>query len=287
MASYPFGRNDCERRGYKQHTKRNLAVSREHRIDRICGAGQCRDMVKAALSQPEMTLLHVQGEMLMPLPEGALWWPDHETLIVSDLHFEKGSSYAVRGQMLPPYDTHTTLTRIETLVDTLVPRRILSLGDSFHDRAAETRLGADSVARIQALTGRCDWIWVEGNHDPDPPQFLGGSAAKSVTLGALTFRHEPTGTPGEVAGHLHPVAKLSGRNRSVRRKCFVSDGHRLVLPSLGAFTGGLNILDPAFSEAFPEGGTMAFTLGRDHVIAVPSHRLMPDVKRTQTARWRL
>ncbi|MEL7545384.1 MAG: ligase-associated DNA damage response endonuclease PdeM [Pseudomonadota bacterium] len=243
-------------------------------------------MAEAALSHPDLTILHVQGEMLMPLPEGALWWPDQQTLIVSDLHFEKGSSYASRGQMLPPYDTHTTLTRVECLLDTLGARRVLSLGDSFHDRASETRMGEDSVARIQALTGQCDWIWVEGNHDPDPPQFLGGSAAKEVKIGALTFRHEPTGAAGEVAGHLHPVAKLSGRNRSVRRKCFVTDGRRLVLPALGAFTGGLNILDQAFEEAFPDGGLMAFTLGREQVIAVPTHRLIPDLKRRSGQRWR-
>ena len=244
-------------------------------------------MATAAASQPDLTYLHVQGEMLMPLAEGALWWPDRETLIVSDLHFEKGSYLARHGQMLPPYDTHATLARIETLVTAFAPKCVLSLGDSFHDPAAEVRMGEDCVERIQALTGRTDWIWIEGNHDPDPPQFLGGRAAKVVELGALTFRHEPTGAVGEVAGHLHPVAKLAGRTRSVRRKCFATDGRRLILPSLGAFTGGLNILDPAFVPVFPDGGLMAFTLGRDQVIAVPNNRLVPDVARAHRQRWRL
>ena len=42
---------------------------------------------------------------------GALYWPAEKALIVSDLHFEKGSHFAARGQMLPPYDTRETLAQ--------------------------------------------------------------------------------------------------------------------------------------------------------------------------------
>ncbi|TAL82591.1 MAG: phosphoesterase, partial [Beijerinckiaceae bacterium] len=42
-------------------------------------------------------------------PAGALYWPQERLLIVADLHFEKGSAYAVRKVFLPPYDTGATL----------------------------------------------------------------------------------------------------------------------------------------------------------------------------------
>lgn len=229
----------------------------------------------AAATQPRQTLLHLAGEMLTPLAEGALWWAARRVLVVSDLHLEKGSNYAAAGQMLPPYDTGATLARVERLAATLQPELILSLGDSFHDRRAEQRLPKVYVARIKALTSAHDWVWIEGNHDPDPPAHLGGRAAKVLRLGGLVFRHEPEGEAGEVAGHLHPVAKVAGRGRSVRRRCFASDGARLVMPAMGAFAGGLNILDTAFARVFPE-GCMAFATGEARVYCVPQKHLLPD-----------
>jgi DNA ligase-associated metallophosphoesterase len=229
----------------------------------------------AGETQPKQTLLHLAGEMLTPLPEGALWWEGRRVLVVSDLHLEKGSNYAAAGQMLPPYDTAATLVHIESLAARLRPEVILSLGDSFHDRQSAQRLPEAYADRIRMLTASHDWVWIEGNHDPDPPVHLGGRAAKALRIGPLVFRHEPEGEAGEVAGHLHPVAKVAGRGRTVRRRCFASDGARLVMPAMGAFAGGLNILDTAFSAVFPE-GCMAFAIGAARVYSVAQQHLLPD-----------
>ena len=238
--------------------------------------GRVRLELMTALPKSEAeTLLHVAGEMLTPRPEGALWWAAKRVLIVSDLHLEKGSSYAARGQMLPPYDTGATLGIVEQLASELSPKMIISLGDSFHDRAAELRLSEAYTARIKALTAAYDWVWVEGNHDPDPPAHLGGRAAKVLRVGPLVFRHEPEGEAGEIAGHLHPAAKVRTRGRAVRRRCFVTDGARLVMPAMGAFTGGLNVLDAAFADVFPE-GLMAFVMGDTRVFGLSAKVLQPD-----------
>jgi hypothetical protein len=219
----------------------------------------------------------VAGEHLSLQPCGALWWAEEGVLVVSDLHLEKGSSYAARGQMLPPYDTRAALRRIAALVDALVPTTVISLGDSFHDRRARPRMAADDVATVRAMTDGCDWIWIEGNHDPKPPDDLGGRVAHEFRMGALVFRHEPTTGParGEIAGHLHPCARVAGRGRSVRTRCFVSDGERMVMPAYGALTGGLNILDAAFGALFPR-GAVAGVLGRDSVYAAAGERLLAD-----------
>lgn len=211
------------------------------------------------------------------LPEGALWIESAKTLIVSDLHLEKGSSFALRGQMLPPYDTFAALKKLEALMARLMPDIVVSLGDSFHDGGGVARMGAPDRALLQAMIGRCDWIWVEGNHDGRAPEILGGVVREVLHIGSLVLRHEPSprAAPGEIAGHLHPCAKVSGRGRSVRRRCFATDGARLVMPAFGAFTGGLNVCDQAFAPLFP-GGVLALVLGKARVLPAPWERLLGD-----------
>ena len=126
-------------------------------------------------------------------------------------------------------------------------------------------MSAGDVALVREMTSRCDWVWIEGNHDPKPPEDLGGRMANELKLGALVFRHEPTAghSPGEIAGHLHPCVRVVGRGgRTVRARCFATDGERLVMPAYGALTGGLNVLDVAFDPLFPD-GVFAGVLGRD------------------------
>lgn len=232
---------------------------------------------------PAELQLALCGELLTALPCGALWWAGEKLLIVSDLHFEKGSSFAARGQLLPPYDTSATLACVEALMADLAPRTVISLGDSFHDGRAEQRLSPADTKRIKQLTSVTDWVWVEGNHDPDPPAHLGGRAAKVLRIGELVFRHEPEGERGEIAGHLHPCARIQGRGRALRARCFVSDGHRLIMPALGAYTGGLNVLDPVYRDVFPE-GLSVFALGSDRVYSVSPSRLRSD---TRASHWKL
>lgn len=189
---------------------------------------------------------------VVALAEAALFLPRTQTLIVSDLHFEKGSAFAVKGVMLPPFDTAETLRRLEALIVTLAPKVLIALGDSFHDRGAGSRLAQEDRAKLESLVGQAETIWIEGNHDPEPPAWLEGRRAAEIQHDGLWFRHEPTGqVSGEVAGHLHPCARVTGqRGGSIRRRCFVTDGRSLIMPAFGAFTGGLNLFDPAFDGLF-------------------------------------
>lgn len=211
----------------------------------------------------------VNGETLMLDCAGALWWPAERTLVFSDIHFEKGSSLARRGAFLPPYDTRTTLRRMAALIDAYAPARVIALGDSFHDPEAAERLDPDDCALLLALVARAQWIWIEGNHDPHPPAWLGGTVAEEIAIGGLVFRHAPSlyPQPGEVAGHLHPCATVSLRGRSLRRKCFASDGTRLVMPAFGAYTGGLDVGDAAIANLFTD-AFAAYMLGGRRVYAV-------------------
>ena len=209
---------------------------------------------------------------------GALYWPEQETLIVSDLHLEQGAAFAARGSLLPPYDTGATLAELESVVACYEPRRVISLGDSFHTVDVATRLAPAFCDRINGLqTGR-EWYWVTGNHDPDLPASLGGRVTPSVSLGRLRFRHEPTlgAAAREIAGHLHPAARLARRGVSVRRKCFVTDGVRLVMPAFGAYTGGVSVMSPAFKPLFGSRDFFVWMLGRDAVYPVARRQLLGD-----------
>jgi uncharacterized protein len=215
-------------------------------------------------------LISVNGETLLLDACGAAFSPAHSTLVFADLHFEKGSAYARTRQFLPPYDTADTLARMASAMARHRPARVIALGDSFHDGGAGERLGTEERAQLEALTGAAQFIWIAGNHDPDPPAWLGGEVAASIRLGGLTFRHAPLAAfePGEVAGHLHPCASVSKWGRSVRRRCFVSDGLRLILPSFGAYTGGLDVGDEAIATLFA-GPFHAYMLGQSRVYAIP------------------
>ncbi|MGJ5082081.1 ligase-associated DNA damage response endonuclease PdeM [Bradyrhizobium sp. HKCCYLS3013] len=199
---------------------------------------------------------------------GALVWDAQQLLVVSDLHLEKGSSYASRGTLLPPFDTIATLQRLASVIAHYNPRTVIALGDSFHDRDAHTRLTGDDRAAIANLQVGRDWVWITGNHDP-ASRGIGGEVADEITLGAVTFRHEPTGARGEIAGHLHPKARVATRARTLERRCFVSDGERAVMPAFGAYAGGLSVRDAAFARLFPKRAFVAHVLGdrRLHSIA--------------------
>jgi hypothetical protein len=190
-------------------------------------------------------------------------------LVFADLHFEKGSSFARSGQLLPPYDTRTTLKRIAALAGQYQPERIIALGDSFHDRDAANRLDENERAVLRDLSRATQWIWIEGNHDPEPPTWLGGTITSEVAIGGLIFRHlpSPQAAPGEIAGHLHPCAKVTKRGRSIRARCFASDGNRMVLPAFGAYAGGLDVRERPLRSLFAD-KFLAYVLGSRRVYAV-------------------
>lgn len=202
---------------------------------------------------------------------GALFHPQSATLVVADLHLEKGSHFARRGQFLPPYDTRATLERLARVVRRFRPRRVACLGDSFHDAQAGDRLDPADREQLQRMVAAQPWTWIAGNHDPEVPAGLGGEVAAELALGPLRLRHLPSAgaAHGEVCGHLHPKASVDTRGGRITAPCFVTDGIRMVMPAFGAYAGGLDCLDPAVSGLFGRAGFRALMLGRErlHLVA--------------------
>jgi DNA ligase-associated metallophosphoesterase len=220
----------------------------------------------------------IAGVTILADPAGALYWPAERVLVVADLHLEKGSSYAARGVLLPPYDTAATLARLADVVIRYSPRAVIALGDSFHDGDGPARVLDGDRASLRVLQRGRDWIWIAGNHDPEPATGVGGTSAAALAIGALSFCHQPQAgaATGEIAGHLHPVARVSGRGRTVSRRCFATDANRMVMPAFGAYAGGLNVRHRAFADVF---GTLSFTahmLGEGRLYAIAAKRCLGD-----------
>lgn len=224
-----------------------------------------------------MTPLHFAGERLALDPMGALLWPAQRLMAVADLHLEKGSAAARQGQLIPPWDSAQTLDRLSALLRRHAPRTVVLLGDTFHDDHGPSRLAASDAARLTRLTEAADLIWVRGNHDPGHAPFptgVRGTPVPAYRAGPLTFRHQAeAGAAAEISGHFHPKARVPTRAGEVCRPCFVADGRKLILPALGAYTGGLDVRAPVIAAHFPRGGRV-FLLGRDRVFsfALPPSR---------------
>jgi hypothetical protein len=232
---------------------------------------------RAAPESEDAVLLKFAGHTFEPLLSGALFWRAESMLLVADLHFEKFSSFAKRGLMLPPYDTGLTLKRLERDIEQTKAERVVSLGDSFHrDEGTTTLLDTDRL-RLMALLGKSHWTWISGNHDPSP-HALGGVCVTQLDYRGLTLTHQPKrGGLGVIAGHLHPAATVVANGAGTRRPCFVHDTKTMLLPAYGAGAGSMNILGPTFAGLFDHRSLEVVMLGRSRLYPVSTKRLVAGV----------
>lgn len=242
--------------------------------------GHGRTMYRAAVaraysrSESKTLEIDVEGESVVLHPAGAAFLPRHATLVVSDLHLEKASSFGRKGIFLPPHETGATLAALQAAIDDIQPQRVVTLGDNFHDRGGPERMMPADRDRLCTLVRARDWTWIVGNHDPELPRSLGGLIAAEAKVGRLVLRHIPSssgGARGEIAGHLHPVVRISGGRRSARRRCFLSDGSRLLMPAFGTLAGGLDTRSDAVRRLFGSTSPTAFVPGDTRVYPVSAN----------------
>ena len=229
------------------------------------------------LEEQDDAIVTLGGRAFVADPSGALWCEQTSTLVVSDLHLEKGSAAARRGTLMPPYDTAQTLDALAKTIARFDPRRVVSLGDSFHDDGALGRIAERDMTMLAGLQRGRDWLWISGNHDEGLSGVLPGDHADALVEDGLRFVHIPRAGQGgaEIAGHLHPCVKIQTRVGNLRRRAFVFDGARLIMPAFGAYAGGLNARDSAILSLFARGFSV-LALGRERVFAIPPGQCRPD-----------
>lgn len=239
-------------------------------MNRLASARIDSEMIPAPSCETE-----INGQRLMLDPAGAMYLPDHGVLCVSDLHLEKGAAFARRGQLLPPWDTLATLRILQGVIARHNPKIVISLGDNFHDRTGSADMPVEFRLMINDMALGREWIWINGNHDPDGVTDLAGISLDTLDHAGLHFRHEPQKKPlaGEISGHLHPSATLWRRARAVRRPCFAIDGKRMIMPSFGVLTGGLDIDASAFAGLFEKSTLAAHMLSQGRIHSFAYHAL--------------
>jgi len=200
------------------------------------------------------TLKTRAGEIILDARKVA-YLPLSRSLLVADLHFEKGSYLREIGRsVLPAYDTQDTIERLYDSVRDYKPARIIALGDSFHDIHADERLAPKAASSLNALSSsECEIIWILGNHDPDIPSAVFGRREDHIQTNGFLLTHHPHDPDDgvNICGHYHPKAKISSREGSVTAPCFAISEDRIVMPSFGTFTGGLYVTDPDFTKVMP------------------------------------
>lgn len=182
------------------------------------------------------------GETVVLDARGVLYLPQTSTLIVADLHLEKGSAIGRAGSLIPPFDTIDTLARLEACIDDYQPTDLICLGDSLHDGNALARMNAADAAKITSLRRSiANWVWITGNHDPRPPAALAGQVHEQLKRRSVTLRHIPDKSlPGaQIAGHFHPKTAIRLGRHKLSGRCFLIGADLLIMPAFGAYTGGL------------------------------------------------
>lgn len=221
--------------------------------------------MKASVPQLEFTTR--AGPIVFDYRKAA-FLPNCETLLVADLHFEKGSYLqAIGGAPLPTYDTPDTLQRLLSLINVFRPKHVAALGDSFHDIHAGERMSRADFEAINAMVARMPrFTWILGNHDPDIPAGLRGDQEDHIECGGFLLTHLPTAPLRDggvnICGHLHPKVRIKTRRRAISRPCWAVSRERIIMPSFGTFTGGLDVTHPAIADELPGARAYFATTGK-------------------------
>lgn len=220
----------------------------------------------------------LSGKSFIADRTGALYWPAEKTLIVSDLHLERGSYLMDKGVVLPPYDTDSAFEKLEEALDRYDPHRVIALGDSFCTDG-EIRLSAHDADWLYDLMEDREWFWVCGPDQAAAPEPFGGTVLPHLTLGGIKFRFEPVRAPvsHEIAGRMHPVAQISEYGHVMRGRCFVSNGMRLILPSIGKYSAGANVLSSSFDSLLGHEGLFVWAIHAGRVSQIASGQLIEEM----------
>lgn len=210
----------------------------------------------------------------------ALYWPRERSLLVADLHLEKASWYAGHGQMLPPYDSRETIERVADCVKQTGARRVITLGDNFHDDEGTSRLERFAAGMLEGLTRALDWVWITGNHDEQMHRAFGAELASELEVGGIVLRHvaQAGETRPELSGHFHPKLRLKLRERQITRPCGVlarkqGGSDRMILPAFGALTGGMDARAPQIRAALSPASTIDAVLpAKGKLVQMPLYR---------------
>jgi DNA ligase-associated metallophosphoesterase len=202
--------------------------------------------------------------------DGILFWLEKKIAIISDLHLEKGSSFASSGQFIPPYDSEETLKKLINFLKTHEVQTIILLGDTFHDGGALNRMSCKVKLIFDSLVENYEIIFVLGNHENKMKSPYIKFYERYI-VDDIHFLHEAVlEKKYQISGHFHPVASLKINSKKITEKCLIHSENHIIMPAFGEFTGGLNINNPVF-KPFLNSNYYIYFLTKKSVYKFASH----------------
>ncbi|RYE89689.1 MAG: ligase-associated DNA damage response endonuclease PdeM [Myxococcales bacterium] len=173
----------------------------------------------------------------------ALHWPERRQLLVADLHWGKEATLQAHGMPVPAGSLDDDLARLLAAIEATGATGVTVLGDLIHHGRGVTGAVIAQLERFRAATS-ADLRLVVGNHDRSvsllPPSLRLEIVREQLDEGPFRLAHHPEPAAGRyvLAGHQHPVVRLSGGGDTLRLPCFHLTRAVGVLPAFGSFTGG-------------------------------------------------
>ena len=200
---------------------------------------------------------NIRGERFIFDKSGSIFLENLKTLIFSDLHLGKSLSFADHGNLIPPFDLDETLLNLKNIIERYKPKRLISLGDSFHENKSIQKMKRKYVYIINNLLRKVDITWIEGNHDSNLlfKDKIQGNFKNFYKLKNFKFVHSKSVIDEvnlfEFSGHYHPKITLKFNGVNYSYKCFILTDNFCILPSFGTYTGGLDIKSNALQKILP------------------------------------
>ena len=212
---------------------------------------------------------------------GVIYWPRLMTIILSDLHLGKSMFWARHGKFLPPYDNLETLSKLKKVLRKFQISKIIFLGDVFHDDSGYESLEPETIQILNEILCNYEIIFIAGNHDLNIsiPKI---KILKNYTKDSIIFSHYPSTNVSEkkaqIFGHFHPKISVKISGRVISKKCFVIDKKKILLPSFGNYTGGLDINKNMLLNIFKKDCTY-FMLGQKRILEIKKENLKKNFKK--------
>ncbi|MFP4845948.1 ligase-associated DNA damage response endonuclease PdeM [Winogradskyella sp. PE311] len=206
----------------------------------------------------------VEGENLILTNLRAIYWPNENAIVLSDLHIGKTGHFKKHGIPIPDAILQKDLERLEFLIHHYRAKKMLVVGDLFHAQYNEDMVTFKTwLLKFKGLK----IILIKGNHDRLSKKIMtefNFTTETELELHPFLFVHEPLESHNDkftISGHIHPGIIISGKGKQkLKLPCYHINRNQIILPAFSLFTG-LNtrqLLSDAVSYAFTESSIFKF-----------------------------
>lgn len=171
----------------------------------------------------------------------AIYFPEKDALLISDLHLGKSGHFRKYGIPIPQAVAQNDLDRLNHILQQYSPKKLIIAGDFFH---AEKNIEIELFKQWFKAQDDFELILIKGNHDKLSHKIYSSIGFTSVLdmlkLGKITISHDilPENEGYQITGHIHPGVILKNKlKQNMRIPVFAHHEKHIILPAFSKFTG--------------------------------------------------